>query len=187
MSNFNSIVDVIYKQNGGQPIVLNPTTVGHFQFSIGSAAAIATVPNPASFSDDIGLFPNRALNALPFVVRAAGLVQTGRGVPFQIDLNQSTNPTPTIATTGPYTTPLGTGLFQDNFLLEAYCMWDPTSTNLRGIQYGWLGANQISQTAILSGVQPASLAALQFNVAVTVLSANPGNQFTLTEFSIELI
>jgi len=64
-------------------------------------------------------------------------------------------------------------------------MWDAVSLNLRGIAYGWAGATAVAQVTLV-GSAPATLAALQFNVGVTVNNTNASNAFTLTEFSAEL-
>lgn len=185
MPNVNTGFDVIYQQNNGQPIVLSVPTTGHQQFKLGAGAVVGTFPNPVALIESGVHFPSRALSAIPFVVTIGGIISVGRGVGFQIDLNQGTGLTPAIASTGLITAPLGAGLYTDNFLLEIEGMWDPTSLNLRGIQYGWSGATQIAQSALVASA-PANLAALQFNVAVTVLNTNAANQFTLTEFSGDL-
>lgn len=187
MSNFNSVADVILHQNQGNPLVLSIPTTGHQQVQLGAGPAILTLPNPLALVDTPGTFPGRAASAIPFILRVAGLLQFGRGVEYQIDINQSTSLSPSIASTGLVTAPLGTGLYQDNFLIECECIWDPISTNLRGIQYGWFGSNQITQSSILSGIQPASLAALQFNIGLTILNTNASNQITINEFSAELV
>ena len=195
MSNPLSIADVILKANGGQPITLGfPSIVGHFPFSIGNpiadtpgvAAAVLTIPNPMQTIDAAVEFPSRSANALPFILRTAGTATLGRGVEYQIDINLGTGITPAIATTGLQTTPLGSGLYNDNWLLEVQGMWDPTSLNLRGIQYGWAGGTAVAQSAIV-GSAPAALANLQFTCAVTLLNSNASNTFTLTDFSAEYI
>lgn len=182
MSNFNSTVDVIYQQNGGNPIVLAfPTTVGHRQFQIGAGAAVATVPNPLVAIDADKTFPGRAAVALPLTIKAAGTWTLAAGVRYQIDINQGVGLSPAISSTGLIVNPT-TG--NDNWLLEVYALWDPASTNLRGIQYGWSGNTTVAQAGIVLS-SPASLAALQFNVGVTVLGPNPTNSFSLTEFSVD--
>lgn len=182
MSNFNSTVDVIYQQNGGNPIILAfPTTVGHRQFQIGAGAAVATIPNPLVAIDADKTFPGRAAVALPLYIKAAGTWTLAAGVRYQIDINQGTGLAPAIASTGLIVNPTTTS---DNWLIEIEALWDPTSTNLRGIQYGWSGGSNIAQATIVLS-QPASLAALQFNVGVTVLGPNPTNSFSLTELSVD--
>jgi len=183
---YNTGFDVIYQQNNGQPIVLSFPAQGHQQFKLGAGVAVGTFPNPVSLIESGGHFPGRAASAIPFIVKAGGLITAGRGVQVQIDVNQGTGLTPSIASTGSFTTPLGAGLYQDNWVIEIEGMWDPTSLNLRGIQYGWIGGTQISQAALV-GSAPANLAALQFNVAATVVNANASNSFTLTEFSGDLV
>jgi hypothetical protein len=185
MSNRNTVADVILHSNNGQPLVLSATTPGHFQVQLGAGAAVLNIPNPLAAIDENGLFPGRAATSISFIVRLAGLIQMGQNARFQIDLNQGTTLSPAIASTGLITSPTETsGPYQDNFLIEAVCLWDPTSTNLRGIFYGWIGGTAIAQTALVLS-SPASVAALQFNVGFTVINANPSNQLTVTDFSAD--
>lgn len=186
MSNLNTVADAIVKQNNGQPIVFATTTQIHASVSIGGAAVVITLPNPLATVDTGLPFPNRSAAGLPFIARIAGTLQLGRGVGFQIDLNQGTGLTPAIASTGLITSPLGAGLYLDNFLLEVEGLWDPTSLNLRGIQYGWVGATQIAQSALVLS-SPAALANLQFNVGITIVNPNPSNQVTITAFDAEWV
>src|SRR5215831_2319644 len=175
MSNVNTIADAIIQNGQVTPVTLALTTQAHTQFKYSNGATVLlTVPNPEYPIDTAIPFPPRSLDAIPFIIRAAGKIQLGRGVVWQIDINQGSGLTPAIVTTGAQTSPLGAGLYQDNFLIEAECMWDSSSTNLRGIQYGWAGNNSIAQSQIVLS-SPANLAALQFNVAASVQNANPGN------------
>jgi hypothetical protein len=184
MSNFNTFADVILHQNNGAPLVLNFPSTGHTAFALGAGTAVLNVPNPLSLIDSGGHFPGRAATAIPFILRAAGLIQVGGGVKYQLDINQGTGVGPAIATSSLITA--GGGLVQDNFLIECEMVWDSVSTNLRGIQYGWVGNTAIAQ-AVTSAVTVTSLAALQFTVAATVQNINAANTFTLTEFSAELV
>jgi hypothetical protein len=179
MSNANSVADVILQQNNGSPITLKSTTSLHQSFQLSGSAAVLTIPNPMVCIDSQVLFPSRSASAISFIVRAAGL-GGGGGEPWQIDICQGTGLTPVIATTGKIT-----GV-ADNWLLEAVCMWDPTSLYLRGIYYGWAGASSIGQNALTQVSQPANLAALQFNVAVTIFNGNPNAAFSLTDFSADM-
>lgn len=183
MGNFNSTVDVIQRQNGGNPIVLAfPTTVGHQQFGYGIGnPAIASIPNPLFSVDGDKTFPGRSAQGYPFVVKAAGTWTLAAGVRYQIDINQGTGLAPAIASTGLIINATTTS---DNWLLEFIGMWDAVSTNLRGVFYGWSGGVNIAQAPLVLS-SPASLAALQFNVAATVLGPNPTNSFSLTEFSAD--
>jgi hypothetical protein len=184
MSNLNTVADVILRQNNGQPIVFAVTTDVHASFSISGATAVLSLPNPLAAADaPLGL-TSRAATGIPFLIRVAGELQLGRGVGYQIDLNQGTGLTPAIASTGLQTAPLGAGLYLDNFFLEVEALWDPNPLNLRGIQYGWVGATAIAQSAIV-GSSPAALANLQFNIGVTIINPNPGNQVTITAFDAE--
>jgi len=181
MSNINSVADVILRQNNGQPIVLSSTTPIHSSFQLGTSAAQCALPNPLAAIDSADKFPNRNVGALPFILRAAGYVISG--AKFQIDINLGTGLTQTIATTGLYTN----GNANDNWLLEVEAMWDPTSLFLRGLYYGWAGNSAVAQAALASVQSPANLAALTFNCAVTVPSANANFAAYLTEFSAELV
>lgn len=187
MSNFNTVADVILHQNNGQPIVTPFNgTVGHQQVLLGAGAAILTLPNPLAAVDTPGTFPGRAAVAIPFIVRAAGLITAPGSGQFQIDINLGTGLSPAIASTGLVRLQPVLTSVNDNWLIEVEGMWDPTSTNVRGIVYGWIGALNISQT-VLNTNTAASLAALQFNVGITFLNANPSNSLTVTEFSGELV
>ena len=179
MSNANSIADVILRQNNSVPITLTSTTSLHQSFQLGGSAAVLTIPNPQACIDSQVYFPARSASAVSFIVRAAG-TGGGGGEPWQIDICQGTGLTPVIATTGKYT-----GV-ADNWLLEAVCMWDPTSLYLRGIYYGWVGSTALAQSALTQVSQPANLAALQFNVAVTIFNGNPNSSFSLTDFSADM-
>lgn len=184
MPNVNTITDVVYSQNNGQPIVLPFPTTGHAAFSLGAGVALASIANPMALVEANKTFPNRSAQALPFVIRACGTMSLGGQVRYQIDINQGTGLTPAIISTGLITG--GAGPYNDNWLLEAECLWDATSTQLRGIYYGFAGPNSVAQSAIVSST-PAALANLQFNCAVTVTNANAANTFSLTSFTIELV
>lgn len=186
MSNTNSFSDVIYQQNNGQPIVLSVPKQGHTQFMLGASPAILTVPNPMALIPSSVAFPGRAAQTLPLVIKAAGTFSLGRGVSYQLDINQGTGLTPAIASSGLQITPLGAGLYLDNWFIQITAMWDSASLNLRGYVEGWVGNISISQATLVNSA-PATLAALQFNIAATVTSANPSNSFTLNEFSGDLI
>jgi uncharacterized membrane protein YbjE (DUF340 family) len=101
---------------------------------------------------------------------------------FQIDINLGTGLAPSIFSTGS----VRLGAVSDNWLVEIEGMWDPTSTFLRGISYGWIGGNSVAQTTLNSNTA-ASLAALQFNIGVTMLNSNPTNQVTVSVFDGELV
>jgi len=182
MSNVNSVADVILQQNNGQPITLASTKTIHQSFQLGSSAALLTLPNPLALVDAAQPFPGRAAQAIPFLIRAAGTVIGGEQ--FQIDIVQGTGLTPVVATTGLDTQ----GRVNDNWYLEASCMWDSASLFLRGMYRGWVG-NVTFGWLPLAGtpISPANLASLQFNVAVTIASANANASFSLTEFSAELL
>lgn len=185
MASLNTVFDVIRRQNGGNPIVLNFPTTGHQAFQIGSAVAVGTFTNPAAFIDEPLGFPIGSVSAVPFAVAVGGTFSLGGQVQFQLDLNMGTGLASTLASTGKITA--GAGPFTDNWLIEIEGMWDPISTNVRGIYYGWVGGTQIAQAPLNGPYTAASLAALQFNVAATVLNANSINTFTLTEFSGDLV
>ena len=187
MSDVNTVSDVIFRQNNSQPIVLTLATQGHFQFLLGAGPAVATVPNPMALIDSGVAFPGRSAQALPLLIRAAGLISSNaRGQVVQIDINQGTGLSPAIATTGLQTIPTGAGTYTDNWLMEIEGLWDATSQNLRGIVYGYFGPNNIAQATIVNSA-PAALANLQFNVGVTwpgptVLTTT----LTLTELSVSI-
>lgn len=185
MSNFNTVADLILRQNNGQPIVTTfPSTVGHQQVMLGAGAAVVTLPNPLATSDTTGLFQGRAATAIPFYVRAAGLITAPGSGSFQIDINLGTALAPTLFSTGnSRLVPVLTST-NDNWLLEIEAMWDPTSTFVRGIGWGWVGSQQVAQAAINNNTA-ANLASLQFNIGITFLNANPTNQLTVTEFSAD--
>ena len=187
MSNFNTVSDVIQQQNAGNPIVLSfGSSVGHKQVVLGAGAAVLTLPNPLAASDWPGTFGGRAATAIPFIVRAGGTITApGSGV-FQIDINLGTTLAPVVASTGSVRLQPVLTSVNDNWLIEIEGMWDPTSTNVRGIVYGWVGSLAIAQAAINSNTAP-SLAALQFNIGVTMLNANPANQVTVSIFDGELV
>ena len=181
MSNRNTIADVIYSQNNGQPIVLAAKTALHQSFQVNGGTAVLTIPNPMALIEAAAAFPSRSAQALPFIIRAAGTVTGGER--YQIDLNQGTGLTGTIASTGLAIN----GLTNDNWLVEAECLWDSASTFLRGIYYGWAGNQSVGQATLIIVNKPADLTQLQFNVAVTIANANVNASFSLTEFSAELI
>lgn len=182
MANANSFADVINRQNSGQPITISSSTTLHQSFLLSGSPAVLTVPNPMASIDAGEFFPGLAASAKPFILRAAGYSIGGEK--FQVDIvNSATALTPVIASTGLY----NNGLTADNWLLEVECMWDPTSLNLRGIYYGWAGTSAITQASLLGAPAPASLAALQFNVAVTIATANANAQIVMTEFAGEFI
>jgi hypothetical protein len=185
MSNVNTVQDAIILQGRANPVTLAFTTAGHVPFGGSASPLVLSIPNPAVLAISGDTFPGRALDGVPFLISAGGKMTLGRGVEYQIDVNQGTGLTPSIASTGAQTSPLGAGLYNDNWYLECECMWDSASLNLRGIYYGWAGSTQIAQAPLVTSA-PANLAALQFNVAVTVVNANPANVFTLTEFAVEI-
>ena len=185
MSNFNTVADLILRANAGNPIVTSfPGTIGHQQVMLGASAAVLNLPNPLAAIDTTGVFQGRAATAIPFYVRAAGLITAPGSGAFQIDINLGTALAPTLFSTGnTRLVPVLTST-NDNWLLEIEAMWDPTSTFVRGIGYGWVGAQSVAQVALNSNTA-VSLAALQFNIGITFLNANPSNQLTVTEFSAD--
>jgi hypothetical protein len=184
LSNFNTVSDLILRQNAGQPIVTSFATPGHYQVQLGAGAAVLNLPNPLAAIDTTGVFQGRAATAIPFIVRAAGLITAPGSSAFQIDLNLGTALAPTLFSTGiTRLQPVLTST-NDNWLLEIYGLWDPTSTFVRGIGYGWVGSLAVAQSALINNTA-ANLAALQFNIGITGLNANPSNQLTLTEFSAD--
>jgi hypothetical protein len=182
VSNGNSFADVIVLQNNKQPLTLSSTTTFHGSFQMGGSAALLTIPNPMTVAIEGGeFFPGASAQGKPFIMRAAGLVTGGQR--YQIDIVQGTGLTPVVASTG-----LSQGGLQnDNWLVEVQCMWDTSSGFLRGIQYGWVGATAITQQALSQSISGLTLTTLQFNVAVTIATANANALFTLTEFSAEFI
>ncbi|MHB8666775.1 MAG: hypothetical protein ACYC7B_04545 [Burkholderiales bacterium] len=182
MSNRNTIADAILQQNNGQPFTIAAKTTLHQSFGFpGNVPVQVAVPNPMALIDANAPFPGRSANGLPFIIRAGGQV-TG-GEQYTIDINLGTGLTQQIATTGNALN----GRVADNWLLEAECMWDPTSLWLRGIYYGWAGPVGINQSALATAQQPANLSALTFNCALTIINSNANALFTLSEFSIELV
>jgi hypothetical protein len=182
MSNPNSIADVILRQNNNVPLTIASAGTLHQSFNLANGTqALCTIPNPMALIDSAELFPPRAASALPFLVRAGGTVVGGER--YQIDIVQGTGLVNVVASTGLAIN----GLTADNWLIEMECQWDPTSLYLRGIYYGWAGNQGINQTSLVSSVQPANLAALQFNVALTLANANVNAAVFVTEFSAELL
>lgn len=180
MSSILTCSDLIL-QNNGQPLTLSGSTTFHKSFGNGGVAGQVTVPNPMVSINAPELFPGRAANGLAFGIRAVGLVTGGQK--YQIDINLGTGLNQTIASTGLSTN----GLTADNWFIETECVWDPTSLFLRGIYWGWAGPIALTQATLVTANQPANLAALTFNVAVTCATANPNAVFTLTDFSADII
>lgn len=181
MSNPNSIADVINRQNNGQPIVITSTKTLHQSFQLGQSPAMLTIPNPMAPINTPNLFPNLSPDGRPFIIRVGGTVLGGEK--YQIDIVQGTGLTAVLATTGLATN----GLVADNFLLEAQCLWDSQSQNLRCFSYGFVGNQQVNQSGVINSIQVASLALLQFNCALTLATANANASVALTEFSAELV
>lgn len=181
MANANSFADVILRQNNGQPLIINATTTIHQSFLLNGVAALLNVPNPMVSINAGEFYPNLSADGRPFILRAGGKVLGGEK--YQIDIVQGTGLTPIVATTGLATN----GLAADNFLLEAECMWDSQSQNLRCIYYGFVGNQAVNQAGVVSSIQVASLANLQFNVALTIPTANATASVQLTEFSGEFV
>lgn len=189
MSNLNTVQDAIIIHGVTTPVTLAFPTAGHAAFGsvVGGVVSplVLSIPNPMYPIISADAFPSRAADSVPFLISAGGRVTLGRGVEWQVDVCQGTGLTPAIASTGAQTSPLGAGLYNDNWYIECECMWDSVSGNLRGIYYGWAGGSQIAQAALVAST-PANLAALQFNVGVIVVNANPSNVLTLTEFAVEI-
>ena len=181
MSNQNSIADVINRQNNGQPIVITSAGTLHQSFQLGQSAALLTIPNPMSPINNAGLFPNLAPQARPFIIRAAGTVLGGEK--YQIDIVQGSGLTPVLASTGLATN----GLTADNFFLEAKCMWDAQSQLLRCIYSGYVGSALVALASAAASISLATFASLQFNVALTLASANANASVALTDFSADLL
>lgn len=181
MSNINSFSDVILRQNNSQPLIFSNAGPIHGQVQMGASAAVLSLPNPLAPIDSGAFFPGRAATAIPFLIRIAGTYAVSGNL--QIDLNQGTGLSPAVASSGLIAG--STVNNPDNWFIECPMMWDAASTNLRGLQYGWVGGTAIAQAAIVKS-SPANLAALQFNIGVTFTSPNPGNNITVTEFSAEL-
>lgn len=185
MPNLNTIADAIQVANAGNPVTLaNP--IGHLPFAVGGGTVVLSIPNPmALIEGSPSEFAGRSAQGLPLVIRASGLYTYAPFGTFRIDVNQGTAVAPAIATTGLITAGASAaGLTSDNWSFKIDLMWDALSTNLRGVYSGWIGSTLIDLTALDGGslVTVASLAALQFTVAVTGFSSNPGNLFTLTQF-----
>ena len=185
MSNFNTVADVILHQNNGNPITLAfPGNVGHQQILLGAGPAVLSVPNPMSAINWTGEYVGRAASIIPFSIAAAGTITAPGAGALQIDINLGTALAPAIASTG--IVRLSPSSEQaDNWLLAMECLWDPTSTNVRGVFYGWVGNVNIAQQVLLTNTAT-GLTNLQFNVGITFLNANPLNSITLTEFSADL-
>ncbi len=182
MSNSNTIADVILRQNNGVPLTIASASTLHQSFNLSNGSqALLNITNPMTMIDSCEMFPGRSANALPFILRAAGTVVGGER--YQIDIVQGTGLVNVIASTGLAIN----GLTADNWLLEAECQWDPTSLFLRGIYYGWTGNQGINQASLVTANQPANLAALQFNVALTLSNANVNAAFFVSEFSAEFV
>ena len=180
MANANSFADVINRQNGGNPIVIQSSTTIHQSFLLGGQPATLNVPNPMVSIDAGEFFPNLTADGRPFMLQATGKV-TG-GEKYQIDIVLGTGLVNVVASTGL----AAGGLTADNWGLQFLGMWDSSSLFLRGLYWGWIGSVQISQAGIVTtSLQPANLAALQFNVAATIATANASAVLTLTDFSGE--
>ena len=185
MANFNSVAVVIYEQNQDNPIVLSfGSAVGHRPVLIGTGVAVLTLPNPLAPADWNGTFLNRAASALPFTVRIGGTVAAPGAGSVQIDLVLGNSGlAPACATTGAVRIQPSSQQ-NDNWLIEIEALWDPTSTNVRGIQYGWFSNTAIAQSALITNTA-ANLASLQFSIGVTMLNANAANAVTVTVFDGE--
>lgn len=181
MSNGNTIADVINRQNNGQPLIIASANTVHQSFLLNGVAALCTIPNPMAMIDGGEFFPNFSPDGRPFLVRVAGKVTGGQK--YQIDIVQGTGLTPVLATSGVATN----GLTADNFLMEAECMWDSTSQNLRCFYYGFVGNQSINQAGVVSSIQVTTVASLQFNCALTIPTANANAVVSLTEFSAEIV
>lgn len=182
MANRNTIVDVINRQNNGQPLVITATTTLHQSFNLSNGSqAVLNIPNPLAPIDSAAQFPNFTADGRPFRVRLAG--KSLGGEKFQVDLVQGLGLVNVVASTGLYTN----GLTADNFLIELEAMWDSQSLNLRGFYEGFVGNVSVANTVIPSLIQPANLAALQFNTALTINTSNANASVSITEFSAELV
>lgn len=181
MSNTNSFADVINRQNNGQPLVIQASTTLHQSFLLGQSPALLTVPNPMTSILTPQLFPNLTADGRPFLIRVGGKVLGGEK--YQIDINQGLGLTAVLASTGLVTN----GLTADNFLLEAECIWDSQSLQLRCFSYGFAGPSNVPQAPVPVAISVANLNLLQFNCALTIASANANATVTLTEFSAEIL
>lgn len=181
MANGNTIADVINRQNNGQPLIIAATTTIHQSFQLNGQTALLTIPNPMQMIDSGEFFPNFSPDGRPFLVRVAGKVTGGQK--YQIDIVQGSGLSSVLASTGLATN----GLTADNFLMEAECMWDSVSQNLRCFYYGFVGNQSVNQAGVISSIQVSSVTSLQFNCALTIPTANANAQVTLTEFSAEIV
>ena len=181
MANMNTIADVINRQNNGQPLIISATTTIHQSFLLNGSVALLNINNPMAAIDSGLKFPNFSPDGRPFKIRVAGKV-TG-GEKYQIDIVQGTGLTGVVATTGLSTN----GQANDNWFLEAECMWDSTSQFLRGFYYGYAGALAVAQVTLPSSITVTAASSLQFNCAVTIPTANANAQITLTEFAADII
>lgn len=181
MPNQNTIADVINRQNNGQPIVVTTASPLHQSFQLGQSPAVLTIPNPFASVNAPNLYPNLTADGRPFRVRAMGKVLGGEQ--YQIDLVSGLGLTPVVCSTG--LSP--GGLSADNWGLEATLFWDSASLLLRGWFEGWRGPVTVAQQSILANVSVANLNLLQFNVALTIATANASASVSLTEFSADYV
>jgi hypothetical protein len=182
MANRNTIADVINRQNNGQPLVITSTTTLHQSFNLANGSqAVLSIPSTMAPIDGPAPFPNLTAQGRPFVIKFAGTVLGGEKI--QVDLVQGLGLVNVVSSTGLYTN----GLTADNFLIEFTGLWDAQSTLLRGFYEGFVGNISVGNLAIPGIIQPANLAALQFNLALTINTSNVNASVAITEFSADLL
>lgn len=183
MANSNSFADVILRQNNGQALIITTAGTTHKNFTLADGTqALLTIPNPMTSINAGEFYPNLTADGRPFIIRVCGKVVGGEK--YQVDLVPGANIlTPVLASTGLATN----GLTADNFLLEAECMWDSTSQNLRCLYYGFVGNQAVNQAGVISSIQVTTLAGLTFSAALTIPTANASASVSITEFSGEFV
>jgi hypothetical protein len=167
------------------------TTQTVFTDAGGSAITcqVSASPMPAPFNSDTGW--QRLYQNIVFDVKAAGLF-TGAGtattfIPtLQFGNSATAGSNSAVAAMTAQTVTSVSG----NWMIEAELMWDPTSTKIFGIFWGWIG--NIGTIQAQTYVTPTTLTAanffatgMHFSVTAAFSGANAANTATLTQFDID--
>lgn len=129
-------------------------------------------------------------DGMPFRIRVVGRVTTTGSTNITVAIMQASSATTTYTSGNVIATTQARAVntASANFLLEATCMWDSTSTKLNGIQHDWNGTTPtIDAEAVLTNqLAITTQSSLGFEIAVTSSTASTAT-FYFSEFVIETL
>lgn len=196
MSNLNTFADALYESNGGQPITMTLNNTGNsgnftgYPFTVGSVPLYLNIPSTVNPIFGPAL-KSRSLSGAIFKLRAAGSYQvnTGTDIVMLMSLVNASG----FPLGGPFVENKNVQVAAGFWCIDCTLAWNGSNL-IAGYYLGWIGGDNGPVDFAVSGPNSTitgigSVAPpIQFAISAQVKSGNPtGNQFTLSEFSADLI